>query len=393
MPQRHKETMKLVSKQYGLPDRWTFCPPAGIRLVDVRSLDELDHHAQAWNDLFQKADRLTPMLSFPWMRAFFKHQVTAPEKWLCLFAYENDQLIGIMPLMSGYAICVLGFSLRLFKLPYHYAHTGGTDCLVLPGREDVFGLFMDYLNSIPRSIPCLSIKHVPGHYASVRYLNTDKHHFSFVQKTAGTEAFLPLPETAAEYAAGLASKFRQNLRRAARELEKLPDIQFCFCENTRSAKDNNTRFLDVEQRNWKGERGTTIRDFPGSAETFEAAAEGLTAQNLMVFCFLESGERTLAAQYAMRSGRTLYILKMAYDEEFIDCSPGNLLMLDVIQKACGSGDFDEINYISDPPLLAKWNVQHRPIWHLVVFPKIPLISTLLRLVIASGKVHTFEINR
>ncbi len=382
---------KIVSKQYSLPDPWKYQPPAGIRLADVRTIEELDKHADAWNGLFQKAVRLSPMLSYPWLRAFFKHQVTSPERWLCLFAYENDQLIGIMPLMSSYAFRVLGFSLRLFKLPYHYAHTSGTDCLTLPGREEVFSLFMDYLNSIPRSIPCLSLKHVPDHYPSVRYLNTGKHRLCFVQKSAETEAFISLPKTSAEYSAGLAGKLRQNLRRAARELEKLPDVQFRFHENTRSAKENTARFLDVETRNWKGQRKTTIRDFPGSAAVFEEAAEGLAAQNMMMFCFLESGDRSIAAHYSMRNGRTLYILKMAYDEEFINCSPGNLLMSKVIETVCDSGEFDEINYFSDPPLLAKWNVQHRPIWHLVVFPKVPLLSALLRLVIGSGKVHNFDI--
>jgi hypothetical protein len=65
-------------------------------------------------------------------------------------------------------------------------------------------------------------------------------------------------------------------------------------------------------------------------------------------------------------------------------------MIKVIEAACDSGEFDEINYFSDPPILAKWNVQHRPIWHLIVFPKIPLLSPLLRLVIGSGKVHNFD---
>ncbi len=383
--------LKVVSKHYDLPDRWNFRPPAGIRLVDVRTIEELDQHAAGWNELYSQAGRLTPMLSYPWMRAFFRNQVTAPERWLCLFAYENERLIGIMPLMSSYAVRVLGFSLRLFKLPYHYAHTSGTDCLTLPGREGVISLFMDYLNSIPRSIPCLSLKHIPDHYPSVRYLNTGKHRLCFVQKSAGTEAVLPLPKTAGEYSAGLAGKLRQNLRRAARELEKLPDVQFRFHEITRSAKENTTRFLDVEQRNWKSERGTTIRDFPGSAAVFEEAAEGLAAANQMMFCFIESAGRPIAAHYSMRNGRTLYILKMAYDEEFINSSPGNLLMIKVIETACDSGEFDEINYFSDPPILAKWNVQHRPIWHFVVFPKVPLLSALLRLVINSGKVHNFDI--
>ena len=383
--------IKIVSKQYGLPEPWNWNPPAGIRLVDVRTIEELDNYESEWNELFSKAGTLTPILSFPWMRAFFKHQVHSPERWLCLFIYENDRLTGIMPLMSSYAIRVLGFSLRLFKLPYHYAHTSGTDCFVLPGHEKNFGLFMGYLNSLPRSIPCLSLKHLQTHCVSVRYLNTGKHKLSFVQKSAGTEAVLPLPKTSAEYSTGLAGKFRQNLRRAARDLEKLSEVRFLYCENSRPANENSARFLDVEQRNWKGERRTTIRDFAGSAAVFEDAATGLTALNQMRFSFLETGDRTIAAHYAMRKDRTMYILKMAYDEQFTACSPGNLLMLKVIEAACDSGEFDEINYFSDPPILAKWNVQHRPIWHLIVFPKIPLLSPLLRLVIGSGKVHNFDI--
>ncbi len=385
--------MKVVSKQYGLPRRGNFRPPAGIRLIDVRTLDELAEHAEAWNDLFEKATRLSPLLSYPWMCAFFKNLVHPPEQWFCLFAYENDRLIGILPLVSSYAVGALGFSLRLFKLPYHFAHTSGTDCIAPPGREEVFGIFMDYLCRIPRSIPCLSLKHVPEHYASVQYLTGQKHRLCFVQKPAGSEAFIPLPESGNVYLAGLAAKLRQNLRRAGRALEKLPDVQFRFCETSRSARENTARFLDVETRNWKGEKKTAVKNFAGCAEMFTEAAEGLAAQNRMGFSFLDSGDRTIAAHYAMISGRTLYILKMAYDKEFSEASPGNLLMLRVIQAAADSGRFDEINLVSAPPILAKWNVQHRPIWHLVVFPKIPIISTLLQRIIASGKIHNFNIER
>lgn len=385
--------MKVVSKQYGLPEHWNFRPPAGIRLVDVRTLDELAEHAEAWNDLFSKAARLSPLLSYPWMRAFFKHLVSPPEQWLCLFAYENDHLIGILPLVSGYAVQAFGFSLRLFKLPYHFAHTSGTDCIARPGQEEVFGLFMDYLSAIPKSIPCLSLKHIPEHYASIRYLNQHQHRLCFVQKPAGSEAFIPLPESGEAYLAGLTGKLRQNLRRADRELQKSPGVRFRFCEISRSAQENTDRFLDVESRNWKGEKKTAVKNFAGCAEMFTEAAEGLAAQNRMGFSFIESGGRSIAAHYAMISGRTLYILKMAYDEEFTEASPGNLLMLRVIQAAADSGRFDEINLVSDPPILAKWNVQHRPVWHLVVFPEIPILSALLRRVIASGKIHNFNIER
>lgn len=383
-------------KWYDLPEPWHWNPPAGIRLIDVRTIEELDHHAEAWSDLYSQTEVLTPMLSFPWIRAFLKHQVKPPEQWLCLLAYENDRLTGTMPLKSSYSfgLKVKGFSLQFFKLPFHYAHTSSTDCLTLPGHEDLFGLFMDYLNSIPCKIPCLSIKHVPEHSTSVRFLNSRKHKLEFVQKTAGTEAYLPLPNNPDDFVFSLSRKFRQNLRRAERELQKLPEVRYrLFDTDHASARENGDRFLDLEPRNWKGVRGTSVRDYPGSAKTFIDAAEGLCVQNRMAFCFLESAGRPVAAHYSMIGGRTLYILKMAYDEEFKPCSPGNLLMYRVILQAITSGRFSEINFFSDPPILTRWNVHHRPIWHLIVFPKIPVLSTLFRLLIDSGKVHTFELNR
>lgn len=385
--------IKGVSKQYGLPERWNFRPPSGIRLVDVRTLEELAEHAEAWNELLRQADRLSPILSYAWMRAFFKNLVNPPERWLCLFAYENDRLIGILPLVSSYAFRIFGFSLHLFKLPYHVAHTGGTDCLTLPGREDILDLFLDYLNRIPRTLPILSLKHVPDHYPSVNYFARKKHKMCAAKVPGGFETFIPLPNSSDAYFAGLSQNARKNLTRRSRELEKIPDIRFLFRKNLRSVHENTARFLDVESGGWKGKEKTAVRNFPGSTELFEEAAEELAKQGLMAFSFLETGEKTMAAHYAMVNNRTLYILKMSYDEAYEECAPGNLLMLKVIEAACDSGAFDEVNFVAAPPSAARWNVQKRPLVHLIIFPKIPLLSRLLIRVIQSEKFHKFDTSR
>jgi len=385
--------LKVVSKEYSLPARWNFRPPAGIRLVDVRTLEELDQHGAAWNSLLHQAARLSPILSYAWMRAFFKNQVRGPEQWLCLFAYENDHLIGILPLVSSYAIKVFGFSLHLFKLPYHVAHTGGTDCLTLPGRENVVGLFLDYLNRIPRTLPVLSLKHVPEHYPSVTYFARKKHKMCAAKVPGGFETFIPLPKSSDEYFTGLSQNARKNLNRRSRELEKIPDVRFLFRESLRSVHENTIRFLDIESCGWKGKEKTAVRNFTGSAELFENAAEELAKQNLMAFSFLETGEKTMAAHYAMVNNRTLYILKMAYDEAYEECAPGNLLMLKVIGAACDSGTFDEVNFVAAPPSAARWNVQKRALVHLIVLPKIPLLSHLLIWAIQSQKFHKFDTSR
>jgi hypothetical protein len=384
---------RRVSALNILPDSWEFHPPAGIRIADVRSFEDLAEHADAWAELFRKADRLSPLLSYPWMNAFFQNMVTPSERWLCLFAYENDRIIGIFPLVASYSYRFMKYSLLLFKLPYHFAHTSGTDCLTLPGREDIFGVFLDYLNHIPSVFPCFSFKHVPEHYTSIKYFSGKKHKMCVVRKPAGFEDFIPIQGSAEKYISRLSSKFRRNLNKACRDLEELKIINFLFCENTRSIQENTARFLETENHCWKGKRETSIKNYPSSARMFEIAAESLARQGMMAFNFLEASDKTIAAQYAMQSNRTMYILKMAYDEDYAVYSPGNILMLKVIEEAYRSGAFDEVNLISGPPILEKWNVQKRPLYHLIVFPEIPVLSRLLKLIIQSGKVHNFNIPR
>lgn len=394
MKKQIKKILSLVlSKQYSLPDNWKYQPPAGIRLVDVRSLEELDKHAAAWDELFRKDGRLSPLLSYSWLGAFFQHLVTPPERWLCLFAYENERLVGIFPLVASYSYRFMGYSLQLFKLPYHFAHTSGTDAMVLPGREDIFDVFFDYLNHIPSVFPLFSFKHVPEHYASIRYFSRPEHKMCMVQKTAGFEDLVAVPGSAAEYFSGLSANFRKNLNKASRKLEELKDVHFCFCENNRSVQENTACFLEVENRGWKGRRETSIKNYPDSARMFETAAEELSRQGMMAFSFLEAGGKTIAAQYAMRSSRTMYCLKMGYDEDYAAYSPGNMLLLKIIEAACMSGEFDELNLISGAAILDKWNVRKRPLYHLIVFPDIPVLSRLLKLIIQSGKIHNFNIPR
>ena len=389
-----KNIMSLVvSKQNNLPRSWQYQPPPGTRLIDVRSLDDLAEHADAWNKLFQQTDRISPMLSYPWINAFFQNMVTPPEQWLCLFAYENDRLVGIFPLVASYSYRFISFSLQLFKLPYHFAHTSGTDCLALPGREDILGVFLDYLNRIPSVFPCFSFKHIPAHYASVKYFSQKDHKMCVVQQPAGFEDFIPVPGSPDAYFSGLSANFRKNLNKASRKLEQLKDVSFHFCENTRSIWENTDRFLETESRSWKGARETSIKNYPDSARMFEMAAEGLAGQDMMAFSFIETGDKTIAAQYAIRAKRILYTLKMGYDEDYAVYSPGNMLLFKVIEAACQSGHFDELNLISGTAELEKWNVQKRPLYHLIVFPAIPVLSSLLAQIIRAGKVHNFNIPR
>ncbi|MFA6100990.1 MAG: GNAT family N-acetyltransferase [Victivallaceae bacterium] len=367
-----------------LPDSWPFHPPAGMRLVDVRKLEDLAEHAAAWTELFSRSAGLTPMLSYPWMSAYFKNKVAYPESWLCLFAYEGKQLVGVFPLIAGYAYRFIKYSPLLFKLPYDILHTKSVDALTIQGREDVLGVFFDYLFHIPSGYPFFSFKYVPAHSPSMIYFTKQKREICVIEKPAGFQSILPLPDSAEKYRAGLSTKFRQYLKRNTRKLDELDKVNFIIDDNNSPPRESIARFLEVEHKNWKGQQSSSLKADQTNADLFADAAELFTAYDMMHFNFLEADGKTIAAQYAIRANRSLYVHKIGYDEDYIDFSPGNLLFNKVIEHACESGKFDELNFMSDSPWHSKWNIEKRPLYNLLVFPGKTVISSLLTMILQSG---------
>lgn len=382
-----------VSKKYDLPESWKFQPPAGIRLADVRNLEDLAAHADAWNELFSKCRKISPVLAYPWISAFFKYQVNQPERWLCLFAYENDKLIGVMPLVAGYSYHCLKVSLQLFKLPYNLAHTSGSDCLAQPGREDIFGVFLDYLTHIPSAYPFLSFKFIPEHYPSMQYFARAKHKMCLVQKPAGVENVIPVPENSEKYLAGLSSNFRKYLKKNTKKLEELQDIRFVFRDTGHSVEEDTARFLEVEHCNWKGDKLSSIKADQNNASLFSDAAAGFAKQGMMNYNFLEADGKTIAGQYCVLANRSLYVHKIGYDQDYLACSPGNLLFHRLVENCIAAKDADEINLMADCKWHESWELEKRPLHHLIVFPDIPVLSKLFKTIIQSGKIHEFSSKR
>ena len=354
-----------------------------MRIIDVRNLEDLAAHADAWNELFSQSAGLTPMLSYPWISAFLKNKVAYPESWLCLFAYEGKQLVGVFPLIAGYAYRFIAYSALLFKLPYDILHTKSVDALTLRGREDVLGVLFDYLCNIPSVFPFFSFKYIPAHSPSMIYFNQKKRKMCAIKKPAGFQSIMPLPDSAEKYRAGLSAKFRQYLNRNTRKLNELDNVKFIICDNNSLPRENIARFLEVENKNWKGQQSSSLKADQSNADLFADAADIFTAYDMMHFNFLEADGKIIAGQYSIRSNRSLFVHKIGYDEDYVDFSPGNLLFSKVMEQACESGKFDELNFMSDSPWHSKWNIEKRPLYNLLVFPdKVavsPLIALLLRL--------------
>jgi eukaryotic-like serine/threonine-protein kinase len=120
---------------------------ATVRIIQADQLTDLDEHARAWDDLLLQCPRAYPMQSHGWVRAFFEQKLQPRQRLLCLFAYQGQRLVGVMPLVGGCSAPGLGFTEHCFMAPYNAYHMVRGDCLILPGQEDVFGAMVEHLRT------------------------------------------------------------------------------------------------------------------------------------------------------------------------------------------------------------------------------------------------------
>jgi CelD/BcsL family acetyltransferase involved in cellulose biosynthesis len=93
----------------------------------------------------------------------------------------------------------------------------------------------------------------------------------------------------------------------------------------------------VEASSWKGKQGDALLQQPKMRAFFEHFAGLTCASGVLRMAFLKVDDRPIAMQLSVECSGALWLLKIGYDEAFSDCSPGSLLMYEVIRDACAKG--------------------------------------------------------
>jgi CelD/BcsL family acetyltransferase involved in cellulose biosynthesis len=147
--------------------------------------------------------------------------------------------------------------------------------------------------------------------------------------------YLPLPSRFDELLGGLQAKFKSNLRRRRRKLEERGEV--CF-ERYAGGLELDAKLeegLFLEQSGWKGERGTAIAQDGRTRGFYAELARHASAQGQLALCFLRLNGRAVAFQYGLHDGRRYLFLKPGFDESLKECSPGQLLVEEVLKDCIG----------------------------------------------------------
>lgn len=118
-------------------------------------------------------------------------------------------------------------------------------------------------------------------------------------------------------------------------------------------------FVAVEATGWKAE-SEALANSPVDRALHHHLLLACAADGRAWARTLRLDERPAAVQLGIVAGRTLALLKVAYDDELADLSPSNLLMADLVRACCDSPEIDRIDLVTNQPWHDRWHADEVP---------------------------------
>ncbi len=122
--------------------------------------------------------------------------------------------------------------------------------------------------------------------------------------------------------------------------------------------------VELEAAGWKGRAGTSLAERPFDRELLR---DYLQRERSAQVRALRIGGRLAATQVATTVARTVFLRRIAYDEELASCSPSNVLLADLLESCCADPEVDRIDCLSWQPWNARWGMSREPTYELVAF--------------------------
>ncbi len=158
----------------------------------------------------------------------------------------------------------------------------------------------------------------------------------------------------------LSAKFLANLRRRMRKLSGLGAVAYRRAEGGEAVDEFLEQFFALEAAGWKGERGSAIARDPRTLAFYRAVARAAAREGWLALRALDLDGRPVAMHLALCHRGVYALPKPAYDEALAPCSPGQLLLGEVLAE-CEARGLCELDFLGpDMPWKRDWEPAYRP---------------------------------
>jgi CelD/BcsL family acetyltransferase involved in cellulose biosynthesis len=339
----------------------------GLRIEIVESLEALELYRDDWDRLLLKSGRGNPALSYAWIASFFEHCMRPGQSWLCVLAFSDREMVGVLPIVSSLHP-LFGEGAISLSTPTDL-QTQGADLLALPGMElEVMVAMLDALESRVSRWFSLSFTRIPEESATCRLVSESVRGYRIMSDLNGWGSYVSLMGSIEDHLETFGGNFKRNLKKAQNRLDRLPGTRLEFLKHSGDNSDIAEHFFHLESQGWKGKEGTSIGQSPKLLRFYGSMLKRLSQSGWLEWHALWRETDLMAGHMAIRLNDVLTIPKISYSEEYSRVSPGNLLFLSMLEREFDDSSSTEIDCLTDMAWHKSWAMKKRKYFDIVIWP-------------------------
>jgi hypothetical protein len=333
-----------------------------LKITEICTLDEFLELRHIWNSILARSRDNNIFLTWEYLSTFWKHFGNMAKLRILLIKDENE-IIAIAPLrQSRYGFAKLfGYNV-IEPLGYRGLMPEGGDYtgLILGTKEmECFGLFIKYLAE-QKDWDFIYLYDVPEISSFPTLLGKMPKLIEFEIKSGVMCPYITLPTSMNIFLEELDGKFRKNLRRCLKNLERdYGKIEIKKYSDFSSVKDAMEIFFKLHQERWKSKQMPGVFDKHVIRDFYIDVAKSFEINGWLALYFLTVNGEPIAAHYCFEYGGKLYFALGGFDLNYSRYSVGNLLTLKIIEK-CIVKKLKEFDFMKgDEPYKSRWTREYR----------------------------------
>ena len=312
-----------------------------ISCVCYSGLEGFNRLSPEWFDL--AISKATHFLHFPgWYQAELERSDSA-KKVFFVAIYASANLVAVLPLEL---VSQRVRSIEIPLLQLFYPNEMGVNDIFT--TIDLNPKLQEITQFLRRELPffvlikwqCVSEDRGTALGMSVRLSHSSK--------------YLDFSSGADEFWGGYSKKFVKGLLKKSRKAEQLGNLRLECVRDVKALKAAFSVFLGVEDSGWKGDKGTSIIKQPDKLAYYQTLLSEYSKAESCQINVLWLGGQPIAAQFGIVAGDALHLLKIGFDEQFSDVSPGYLILERLINYLASEGSVSRISFVTGVGWIDRW---------------------------------------
>lgn len=299
----------------------------------------------------------THFLHYPfWYEAELQVNESQHPKVYFFAIYEAEQLIAVIPLEQTQRK-IGPLSLKTIELFYEN-EMGVCDIL---SETSLAHYHKDIIKKIKITFPHGHIIRSQSIPENSSFFKSSINFGRKYGKHSHESKYLSFPTGKEDFWASYNSKFRRNLKRKINKASGQGELRLeCIAAPSELISAFDT-FLAVENSGWKGRDKTSIYAQPKKKQYYQILLEEYGKKGLCQINLLYLNEQCIAAQFSIVIANTLHLLKIGYNEDYADISPGDIILEKLIDHGCDTGKYNTISFVTGVSWIDRWKPQCNPV--------------------------------